>query len=259
MSVITLEGLPNTAKKPIRFVRESLYVEPISSCNLACKMCYTNVINGENRRIIDQATVLDFTRRFVDATAKQVWLYWCGTGEVFLHREFPEMVNTLLAEYPEERLTQTIQTNGTVRRLREFSSLERLDFCVSIDGSKEFHEWHRGRNTYDRTVGFCREAFDRGARSVLVRMLLTKDNIWDLDEFNAELIEKIGICMLAGKGCVWFCGFSHQLRTAESTLSSNTPAGSALTMRGLRTTPVASTSNATRTSPSMPSRIACAG
>ena len=98
MSVITLEGLPNTAKKPIRFVRESLYVEPISSCNLACKMCYTNVINGENRRIIDQPTVLDFTRRFVDATPKQVWLYWCGTGEVFLHREFPEMVNTLLAE-----------------------------------------------------------------------------------------------------------------------------------------------------------------
>jgi sulfatase maturation enzyme AslB (radical SAM superfamily) len=85
-----------------------------------------------------------------------------------------------------------IQTNGTVRRLREFASLERLDFCVSIDGPKEFHEWHRGKHTYDRTVDFCREAFDRGARSVQVRMLLTQDNIWHLDEFEAELIAKIG-------------------------------------------------------------------
>jgi sulfatase maturation enzyme AslB (radical SAM superfamily) len=192
MSVITLEGLPETAQKPIRRVRQSIYIEPISSCNLACKMCYTNVINGENRRIVDQATVLDFARRYVQGTPGQVWLYWCGTGEVMLHREFPEMVNTLLAEFPEERLTQTIQTNGTVRRLKEFTSVERLDFNISIDGSKEFHEWHRGKNTYDRTIGFCREAFDRGARSVLVRMLLTKDNIWDLDEFQAELKEKIG-------------------------------------------------------------------
>lgn len=192
MSVITLEGLPGTVHKPIRVVRESLYVEPISSCNLACKMCYTNVVNGPDRRIVDQATVLDFTRRFVGANDHQIWLYWCGTGEVFLHREFPAMVNALLAEYPEERLTQTIQTNGTVRRLREFTSLERLDFCVSIDGSKEFHEWHRGKHTYDRTVGFCREALDSGARSVLVRMLLTLDNIHYLDEFNAELLEKIG-------------------------------------------------------------------
>jgi sulfatase maturation enzyme AslB (radical SAM superfamily) len=192
MSVITLEGLPSTAQKPIRVVRQSLYVEPISSCNLACKMCYTNVVNGANRRVVSQATALDFTRRFVDSLTAQVWLYWCGTGEVFLHRDFPAMVNALLAEYPEVRLAQTIQTNGTVRRLREFTSLERLDFSVSIDGSKEFHEWHRGRNTYDRTIGFCREAFDRGARSVVVRMLLTKDNIYNLDEFNAELLEKIG-------------------------------------------------------------------
>jgi sulfatase maturation enzyme AslB (radical SAM superfamily) len=192
MSLITLEGLPSTSLKPIRFVRDSLYVEPISSCNLRCKMCYTNVVNGPDRTMLSADTVLEFTRRFVTETPRQVWLYWCGTGEVFLHRDFPAMVNTLMDEFPEEALTQTIQTNGTVRRLREFTNIERLDFCVSIDGSKEFHEWHRGKNTYDRTVEFCREAFDRGARSVLVRMLLTKDNIHYLDEFNDELIEKIG-------------------------------------------------------------------
>ncbi len=192
MSLITLEGLPSTSVKPIRILRDSLYIEPISSCNLHCRMCYTNVVNGPDRQMLDQATILDFTRRVAARTPKQLWIYWCGTGEVFLHRDFPAMVNTLMAEYPEEAVTQTVQTNGTVRRLREFTNLERLDFCVSIDGSKEFHEWHRGKHTYDRTVAFCREAFDRGARSVLVRMLLTKDNIWYLDEFNDELLEKVG-------------------------------------------------------------------
>ena len=45
MSVITLEGLPSTAQQPIRLVRESLYGEPLSTCHLACQLCYTNVIN----------------------------------------------------------------------------------------------------------------------------------------------------------------------------------------------------------------------
>ncbi len=179
-------------RKPIRFVHESLYIEPISSCNLKCKMCYTNVVNGPERTLVDPDTIHDFVTRFVDATNNRVWVYWCGTGEVFLQREFPGMVNRLLAEYPEERLMQTIQTNGTVRRLKEFTSLERLDFNVSIDGPRQYHEWHRGKNTYDRTLDFCREALDMGARSLTVRMLLMRESIHYLDEFMAELQDRIG-------------------------------------------------------------------
>jgi sulfatase maturation enzyme AslB (radical SAM superfamily) len=178
--------------KAIRAIRDSLYIEPISSCNLHCRMCYTNVVNGPNRQITEAGRVIDFVQRVLATQTSQLWVYWCGTGEVFLHRDFPQMVNGLLADYPEEVLTQTIQTNGTVRRLKEFSSLERLDFNVSIDGSREFHEWHRGKNTYDRTLDFCREAFDLGCRSVLVRMLLTRGSIQYLDEFKAELVERIG-------------------------------------------------------------------
>jgi sulfatase maturation enzyme AslB (radical SAM superfamily) len=178
--------------KAIRVLPNSLYIEPISSCNLHCRMCYANVVNGEGRMVREAGQVLDFVRR-VRATADgQVDVYWCGTGEVFLHRDFPQMVNTLLAEYAEEQLTQTIQTNGMVRRLKEFTDIQRLSFNVSIDGPREFHEWHRGKKTYDTTIGFCREALDRGARSLLVRMLLTRNNIHYLDEFHAELLERIG-------------------------------------------------------------------
>ena len=180
------------AVKGVRVIRNSLYVEPISSCNLHCRMCYANVINGDERRIREAGPVLDFIRRVVANNTEPVDVYWCGTGEVFLHRDFPQMVNQLMDEYPEAVLTQTVQTNGMVRRLKEFTHIERLGFNVSIDGPREFHEWHRGKKTYDPTIGFCREALDRGARGVLVRMLLTRGNIQCLDEFMAELKERIG-------------------------------------------------------------------
>src|SRR5258708_15351361 len=140
------------AVKDIRVIRNSLYIEPISSCNLHCRMCYANVINGEGRMIREAGQVLDFVRRVLATADGQVGVYWCGTGEVFLHRDFPHMVNQLLAEYPEEQLSHNIQTNGMVRRLKEFSAIERLAFNVSIDGSRQFHEWHRGPKTYDPTI-----------------------------------------------------------------------------------------------------------
>ena len=182
----------SAAVKDIRVVRNSLYIEPISVCNLHCRMCYANVINGEGKLIRPANQILDFVRRVLAGADEQVSVYWCGTGEIFLHRDFPRMVNELMADYPEERLTQTVQTNGMVRRLKEFSAIERLGFNVSIDGPREFHEWHRGKNTYDTTISFCREALERGARSLLVRMLLTKGNILYLDEFKAELEARIG-------------------------------------------------------------------
>jgi MoaA/NifB/PqqE/SkfB family radical SAM enzyme len=152
-------------------------------------MCYTNVINGEGRRLLDADRVLTLVRRFLEVTPPPISVYWCGTGEVFMHRDFPRMVNELLAFG--DAIEQTIQTNGTLRRLDELDSLTRLDFRVSIDGIRDVHEWHRGEGTYDRTLDFCRDAMERGCRSLWVRMLLTRDNIDYLDEFYAELQERI--------------------------------------------------------------------
>ena len=147
----------SAAVKEIRVVKNSLYIEPISVCNLHCRMCYANVINGEGKLIRPANQILDFIRRVLAGTDEQVSAYWCGTGEIFLHRDFPRMVNELMADFPEERLTQTIQTNGMVRRLKELEYIQRLGFNVSIDGPREFHEWHRGKNTYDALFEACRE------------------------------------------------------------------------------------------------------
>ena len=179
-----------TTKKPVKVLPDQLFLEPASMCNLHCTMCYTNVINGSDRRMLSYEAVNDFVRRYVEATPPVVNVYWCGTGEAFMHQDFPRMVNRLL-EYGDV-IEQTIQTNGTINRLEEFTGLSRIDFHVSIDGPKDLHEWHRGANTFERTLNFCKDALERGCRSLHVRCLLRRDTIERLEEFQQVLTEWLG-------------------------------------------------------------------
>jgi sulfatase maturation enzyme AslB (radical SAM superfamily) len=193
LPLIDVPALPTRRirrQKPIKVCPEELYIEPTSVCNLKCTMCYTNVINGPDRRTLSYEEVTDFAQRYLDAVGPVVNVYWCGTGEAFLHKDFPRMVNRLLEYGPD--IEQTIQTNGTIDRLDEFTSLERLSFNVSIDGPKELHEWHRGPNTFDRTLRFCKAALDRGCQSICIRCLLRRDNIERLDEYHQALTDWLG-------------------------------------------------------------------
>jgi len=177
-------------QKPIKTFPDHLYLEPTSVCNLKCTMCYTNVINGPDRRTLSYELVTDFVERYMDAVGPVVKVYWCGTGEAFLHKDFPRMVNRLLEHGA--NIEQTIQTNGTINRLDEFQSVKGMTFNVSIDGPKEAHERHRGPNTFERTIRFCRDALDRGCRTIHIRCLLRRDNIERLDEFQELLTDALG-------------------------------------------------------------------
>src|SRR5262249_50700480 len=76
---IPLMTKPKT--KPIHVWRQNLYIEPTSVCNLHCKMCYTNVINGAGRKVLPQDVILSFVDRFRAVTPPPIDIYWCGTGE----------------------------------------------------------------------------------------------------------------------------------------------------------------------------------
>jgi molybdenum cofactor biosynthesis enzyme MoaA len=181
---------PAHAEKQVQVLRDFLYVEPTSVCNLECRMCYTNVLNGPNRRVVEGGTILDFVGRFLAERASPVTLYWCGTGEIFMHRELPRMVNRLLRDWG-ERLSHVVMTNGTVHRLGELYDVAPLAFRVSIDGARRFHDWHRGEGTYERTLAFCAEAVRRGCRDLTARALLTRDNIDHLDELAGDLRARV--------------------------------------------------------------------
>lgn len=168
----------------ILFKSNTLYIEPITSCNLKCKMCYTNVLNGKNRKLLDSNTICNFIDRWINEIPNVDNIYWCGTGEVFLHKEFPYIVNKIQDKY---NINQIIQTNGTIDRLKEFTNLSNIDFRVSIDGIKIYHEWNRGIGTYNKCINFCRNALNNRSKSVSIRMLITNDNILCLDDFRSEI------------------------------------------------------------------------
>ena len=175
-------------RREISASSNTAYIEPISNCNLACRMCYSRV-PGE-RVAISKEDVVSFVDRFARHCEDDFSLYWCGTGEVFLHEDFPEMINVLGARY-RGRAAHTIMTNGTVDRLDEFESLRDVTIRVSIDGPKEHHEWNRGPGTCEKSMGFYSKALSLGCRSVEVRALGTRGNIEKLAEFEAEL-ERVG-------------------------------------------------------------------
>lgn len=171
--------------------KSSVYIEPISACNMNCRMCYANASNGRDMKIISASSLVSFVGKFAEHVKRNFSIYWCGTGEVFLHPYFPDVINRLNETY-NERISHTIMTNGTIDRLDEFKAMGNTDFLVSIDGPKEHHEWNRGAGTYEKPVNFCKKALEKGCSDLHVRTLITKDNIENLLEFESDLKQEFG-------------------------------------------------------------------
>jgi MoaA/NifB/PqqE/SkfB family radical SAM enzyme len=182
-------------------------------------MCYAGVINGSDRQILSSELMLDFLGCFLASSAEPAEVYFCGAGEVFLHPEFPRVVNHLTASWTAERLKVTIQTNGTVPRLPELARIERIDLHVSLDGAPRLNGGNRGEGNYERTIRFCAEAKQRGCRSLIVRTLLTQESLHGLDELNRELTERVGANVPIWLNLLYTNDFVAQWRRLTSCVS----------------------------------------
>lgn len=172
-----------------RAVKNFLYIEPFSNCNLACKMCYANVQPDIQ---LSPETILNFVERYAAWYREWFRIYWCGTGEVFLYQPFTSLVNQLTKKYGNSRIIHRIMTNGTIDRLDEISDKSNVELVVSIDGLKEQHDHNRGQGNYDKTTALCKKALTMGFKHVYARCLVTKRNVDSLLEIQSTLAE-IGI------------------------------------------------------------------
>jgi len=178
-------------ERPIEIITDELYIEPISSCNLKCRLCYANKINGRNAKIMQKEDILAFVGRYEEFYKHDHFtMAWCGTGEILLYKDFTWLVNHINEQFG-SRVEHIITTNGTIDRLDEFKSLENITFYISIDGQKAQHDWNRGKGNYEKSVKFCKRAVDLKCKTLWVRTIVTKDNIDHLGEFEDELRQKI--------------------------------------------------------------------
>lgn len=144
---------------------ENIYISPLESCNLNCRLCYTH----KTKNILSNSQILSFVKRYhkylknfslfqreISAGQKGLFLksiLFCG-GEVFTLKNFPLLVNKLISQ----NIFITIITNGTIDRLKSIKTPANCQLLVSLDGPKEIHDLNRGSGNYDKTIKFIRHA-----------------------------------------------------------------------------------------------------
>lgn len=196
-------------KRPIVVQTDSLYLEPVTGCNLRCGICYSAYDTLKNSRVIPRERLMALVAQFLDAPERgdAPELYWCGTGEIFFYPQFTEVLNEITERWPHVR--HGVQTNGTVLPDPPLLRWDRVTFHVSIDGLRESHEANRGLRTYDKTLAFARHVLAMGSR-VRVRCIATRKNLGELMELEEELHAQVG------PGCTLSITLPYDNRAIES-------------------------------------------
>jgi serine-type anaerobic sulfatase-maturating enzyme len=133
-------------------------------CNLDCRYCFflskEELYPGSTFRMRDE--VLDaYIRQMVESQPTgEVVIAWQGGEPTLMGLEFFERSIACVARHrtPGQRVTHTIQTNGTKLDARWCAFFKRHDFLVglSLDGPKDMHDAYRvdkgGGGTFDQVV-----------------------------------------------------------------------------------------------------------
>jgi len=152
---------------------ENIYISPLETCNLNCRLCYTN----KTKNILTNQQILSFIKRYhrhIDLKS----VLFCG-GEVFTLKNFSRLINQLLSRH----IFISIITNGTVDRLKAIRDPKNCQLLVSFDGPKDIHDRNCGQGNYDRSVKFVAHALKLGF-PVEIMYLVTPESYPYIDSFN---------------------------------------------------------------------------
>jgi organic radical activating enzyme len=179
---------------------ESIYISPLETCNLNCRVCYTQKVKS----VLSPEQILDFIKRYqaylkncshdflgalnvathsqrqknCDKVLSLKSVTFCG-GEVFLLPWFTALINTLL----DQKIFITIITNGTIDKLSEIKDPQNCQLIVSFDGPKEIHDQNRGEDNFDKSFDFVKKALSLGFPTEIF-FLITKDSYPYKDSFD---------------------------------------------------------------------------
>lgn len=166
-----------------------LYIEPVAVCNLDCAVCYTDrtpKTRLSTQDMLSFAVKQDAYERQYSSMGLRL-VSFCGTGEVFVLKDFPETLRAFHRRFPE--IVFEVQTNGTF-------PFPELDFPVgwniSLDGTHKYHEMNRGPDTFKRTVHFLEAALAKGD-DVRVRTIVGAWNEKNVPRFKRWLAENYGL------------------------------------------------------------------
>lgn len=165
---------------------EYMYL-PTTRCNCRCKHCAPQVYTGKQVELSSKEMIEQYEKsEYLKNNAVSV-----GGGEPFLKEDLDEFIQYL----DQHNIPTVITTNGwfTDRIERLIDKLKdtcTVRFAISIDGPEAMHDEIRGcKGIYQRAVQSAVLLHERGFQ-VQVNMVVQKDNLDYLDEFDAFFKEK---------------------------------------------------------------------
>ncbi len=190
-----------------------------AACNLACEYCFYHskeaLYPGQTSRMTDEVLKAYIKQLLRSQPIGEVSISWQGGEPTLMGLEFFQRSIKLAKLYqkPEQRITYSIQTNGTLLDDEWCEFFKKHNFLVglSLDGPHEMHDAYRvniaGQGSYDRV----RQAWELLQQHQVETNILcavhaaNADHPLDIyrffrDELQAKFIQFIPIVERAGSG-----------------------------------------------------------
>ena len=156
-------------------------------CNLHCPFCYQQ----DQRHQMKERPFDEFLALVDELEEMRVFLItFCG-GEPFAHPRFFELIDKVVAA----RMRFNILTNGTLITPEIAAKLGAYHRCqqvqISLDGTREYHDFLRGKGAFDRATAAIKYLQDAGLK-VVVNTVISSGNYRNMVEL-AEFLETAGV------------------------------------------------------------------
>lgn len=190
---VSLENSPpHLLCAPIR-----LYFELTRACNLRCKTCF----NSSARPLDDEMSTADIMKTLEGISHEGVLEIRFSGGELTQRVDWAR----ILMRSIELGLATSVNTSGVYKDRSTIDILASLGLdqvTISIDGSKEFHDYIRGKGTFDRALDTLAQL--HAAKVPLrVNTVLTKGSAAEMPkilESVAPFIEEINFFYMRWSG-----------------------------------------------------------
>jgi mycofactocin radical SAM maturase len=157
------------------------------ACNLACVHC----LSSSGRRDPRELSTAEAMRVIDELQAMQVFYVNIGGGEPTVRRDFWELLDYATAH----DVGVKFSTNGsriTPAAAARVAENDYLDVQVSLDGATAaVNDRVRGPGSFDVAVRALERLAEAGMRSVKISVVVTRENVGQLDAFEA-LADRFG-------------------------------------------------------------------
>jgi mycofactocin radical SAM maturase len=170
------ERLSHGLDAPICLTWELTY-----GCNLSCTHC----LSSSGRRDPRELTTQELFHVVDELAAMQVFYVNIGGGEPTLRPDFWDLLDYSV----DNKVGVKFSTNGsriTTAAARRLASTDYVDVQISIDGANaDINDAIRGPGSFDVATTAMRHLVDAGFRDFKISVVVTRDNVTQLDDFAA--------------------------------------------------------------------------